>query len=100
MINIDQKVVDVWNLVTGAKLSTLEDASLNNHWQTDISANNHLVSHVIHNSTIQIWDVTNGAVVATLTEHRGDVLGTRWSPDGTMLASADRDGKFLVWAIP
>jgi tetratricopeptide (TPR) repeat protein len=46
---------------------------------------------------IQIWDVTLGEELLSLSGHRERVTALAWSPDGTCLASAGLDGKVMLW---
>jgi WD40 repeat protein len=48
-------------------------------------------------SEIALWDTEAEEVVATLKDHNGDVQDLAFSPDGSLLASASRDGSAIVW---
>ncbi len=61
-------------------------------------------------NTIRLWSATSGQHLATLEEqiewgvvthkgHTGDVTAVAFSPDGTTLASGDRDNTILLWDI-
>jgi len=49
--------------------------------------------------TIHIWQVSNGAELATLKGHTSEVVGLAFTPDGTSLVSASDDGTVRIWGI-
>jgi WD40 repeat protein len=51
-------------------------------------------------STIAIWDLASGGLVATLSGgHTDFVEGLAFDPSGAMLASGSRDTKILLWDV-
>lgn len=46
---------------------------------------------------IRVFDVTNGAQLIELRGHLDWVTGLVYAPDDTWIASAGRDGQFIVW---
>lgn len=48
-------------------------------------------------STVQVWDATNGGNVYTYRGHSGTVFVVAWSPDGRRIASGSYDGTVQVW---
>jgi len=50
--------------------------------------------------TVRLWDPANGNEIATLDEHRFQILAISFSSDGKRLASSsDEEGLFFVWDI-
>lgn len=48
-------------------------------------------------ATIQLWDVADGTLEATLTGHQGPIETVSFSPSGGFIVSAARDGTARVW---
>ena len=46
---------------------------------------------------LRLWEARSGALVRTLTGHRGTVWTCAWSPAGAILASAGDDGELKLW---
>ncbi len=49
------------------------------------------------NKTVQLWDITTGEPLATLTGHVNGITALAFSPDGTTLASTSADGTIRFW---
>ena len=54
---------------------------------------------VAEGNAIQIWDVANEAVLATLTENTNPVYLLAFSPDGKILASSGNDNQLILWTV-
>ncbi|HEX8737216.1 MAG TPA: caspase family protein [Pyrinomonadaceae bacterium] len=48
-------------------------------------------------SKIKLWNTATGASIKTLEGHAGEVWSVAFSPDGKTLASADNEGRTLLW---
>ena len=55
-------------------------------WSPDSSR----LATVNSDKVLQVWDTRSGGLIATVGRHVRDVLSLRWSPDGRLLATADR----------
>ena len=49
--------------------------------------------------SILLWDLTTGRVVQELTGHTETVTDVEFSPDGSLLYSASRDGTVRIWDV-
>jgi WD40 repeat protein len=50
------------------------------------------IMSILDGSTLQIWDTSNGAALATFSPHRGAILSAVYSPDGLRILTASDDG--------
>lgn len=48
---------------------------------------------------IQIWDVNDGRLLFTYSEHKAAAVSLAWSPDGTRIASGDSSGVVHIWKV-
>jgi WD40 repeat protein len=51
-------------------------------------------------SSIRVWSIPDKSALAHLEGHSGDVFDVKFSPDGTILASASFDGSIRLWGVP
>jgi WD40 repeat protein len=63
------------------------------------SPDGQLLATCSHDRQINLWDVTTGELVRTLTGHNGAVFELAFSADGSSLASASADGTVKIWDV-
>ena len=63
----------------------------------DFSMDGKLLAADCQNKVI-IWDANGFNILAELGSHTDSVTSVKFSPDGTMLATAANDGKILIWS--
>jgi WD40 repeat protein len=49
--------------------------------------------------SIQLWQASDGKLLATLKEHKAPVTTVAFSPDGLLFASVSQDGIGKLWEI-
>jgi WD40 repeat protein len=50
-------------------------------------------------SNIQLWDMGNMDLLATLRTRQSGITALAWSPDGEVLASSSPDGTVKLWGV-
>jgi WD40 repeat protein len=54
--------------------------------------------HNLPENLIKIWDFSTGDVIADLVGHNEAVMNVKWSPNGSMIASASDDKMIMLWS--
>lgn len=92
----DDKVVQIWNCLTGQSISIL-------------AGHNKMISSIAWSydgtqfatgsidSTVRVWDPATAKCVSILSGHTGQVMNIFWSRDGTRLISNSRDSTIKIW---
>jgi WD40 repeat protein/predicted deacylase len=77
---------------------------LNQHssavWSVAFSPQGNLLATGSADKTIVLWEVSTGAITATLEGHTDKVESLAFSPDGNTVASGSADGTVRVWQVP
>ena len=79
---------------TGAAAHTQEVQSV------AISPDGRTLASGSQDNTIKLWSLPDGALLKTLTGHRGLVSSIAISPDGRLLASGSDDMTIMLWSLP
>ncbi|MCI4626957.1 MAG: AAA family ATPase, partial [Candidatus Magnetoovum sp. WYHC-5] len=58
-----------------------------------------LLASASSDDTVKIWNVRDGSLLRTLSDHREEVNFVAFSPDGTYIASASSDGTIKIWNV-
>ncbi|MGB7339294.1 MAG: protein kinase [Phototrophicaceae bacterium] len=88
-----------WDMTT----NTLIGEPLIGHtsWINDvqISPNNEIIASASTDSTVRLWNMETGALIATLEGHTAPVRTLDFALDGQSLASAGEDGTIIIWDV-
>jgi WD40 repeat protein len=86
----------VWELAAGKARLRVPGMSIGK--TLALSPNGRQVANAT-SEIIRLWSLTNGKVERALASHTAQVNALAYSPDGTRLASGDRDGGILLWDL-
>jgi len=64
------------------------------------SRDGRFVAAATADGVVELWNLGNGALLASLRGHEPQVEGILFSPDGTLLASRGFDRTIRLWGIP
>ena len=92
----DDKIVRLWDAVTGAVLQTLEGHTAYVR-SVAFSTNNKQVVSGSDDKTVRLWDTVTGAVLQTLESHIYGVNSVAFSPDGKQVVSGSDDKTVRLW---
>ena len=67
-------------------------------WSAAFSPDNNTVA-VGESRQVQMWRVSDGALVHSLTNHPGNVVSLSYSQDGSTLAAGDTSGTVKLWNV-
>lgn len=89
--------VMLWDVVTGEPLTTLGREEYDSVLATDLRPDQSQVALGGPSRLIKIYSVKTGEVQQKVKKHTDWVTALAYSPNGQMLASADRNGGVSVW---
>ncbi len=89
------KVV-LWNVQTGERIATVGN-EFDQVLAADISADQQFVALGGPAKLVKIYATKDGRLVHSIKKHTDWVTAISYSPDGRLVASADRNGGVIVW---
>ena len=89
------KVV-LWNVQTGERIATVGN-EFDQVLAADISADQQFVALGGPAKLVKIYATKDGRLVHSIKKHTDWVTAISYSPDGKLVASADRNGGVIVW---
>ncbi len=93
-------VITLWDTNTGEELRTINRLSTETSpviRSIALSPNGKRLVTGGEGTLTNIWDVTTGQLVHSLSGHTGAVLSVAYSPDGTQIATASADRSVKLW---
>jgi WD40 repeat protein len=88
--------LSVWELAAGKFRVRIPNLSVGR--TLAVSANGRQLANAT-SEIVRLWSLTTGKVERALAAHSAMVSALAYSPDGTRLASGDRDGVILLWDL-
>jgi eukaryotic-like serine/threonine-protein kinase len=86
----------LWSVETGEKLVTYDAGQL--VYSLAIAPNGKSIALGCEKGVVQIWDIATGVLQATYPLHTQGVRRLAWSPDGSLLGSAN-EREVYVWRV-
>ncbi|MCM1984579.1 protein kinase domain-containing protein [Lyngbya confervoides] len=68
--------------------------------QVDISPDGQFLVSGSRDMTVKVWDLRQGRLLKSLTEHYEPINFVRFTPDGRALMSSSRSGDVVFWTFP
>jgi len=87
----------LWDAQTGRLLSSTEMPGDVLPRKPLAQDHKRLLTLALRGHAVRIWSLENGVLLKTLSGHAADVLDTQFSPDGTEIVTASRDGTVRLW---
>jgi hypothetical protein len=88
---------EVWEVETGVVRCTLRKPENLNGLGFSPDGKRLLVNEAFPVNRVSLWDTTTGTLAAELTGHTNMIHDQKYSPNGTLLATASRDQTVKLW---
>ena len=88
--------VVVWNVKTGERMFEVGD-ELDAVLGADISADQSLIALGGPGKLVRVYSTADGSLKSQMKKHTDWVYSVAFSPDGVLLATADRNGGIVIW---
>ena len=86
----------VWDVRTGRRVTEL-GKEFDQVMSADITPDHRKVALATNTKKVKCYDTASGELLYTIAKHTEWVTGADFSPDGILLATADRNGNVMVW---
>jgi eukaryotic-like serine/threonine-protein kinase len=99
----ESSTMKVWDAQTGQEILTVRahgqmtSVAFSPDGKRLVTGAGFAVTGVLIDRAVRVWDAQTGQEVLTLKGHTNEVTSALFSPDGSRLASASRDGTVKVW---
>ncbi len=88
--------VVVWNVKTGERMFEVGD-ELDAVLGADISADQSLIALGGPGKIVRVYSTADGSLKSQMKKHTDWIYSVAFSPDGVLLATADRNGGIVIW---
>ena len=87
----------LYEVETGKTVTEVGSAETDAILTADLSADQSNIAVGTTSRLVRIYQVSDGALLHTIKKHTDWVTAVEYSPDGVLLATADRNGGLFVW---
>lgn len=91
-----QGIVAIWDVQTGERVATLDEES-DAILAADISPDHRFVVVGGPQKLVRVYRISDDRLIHEIKKHTEWVTAVQYSPDGILIASADRNGGAFVW---
>lgn len=91
--------VTIWNATNGRILNSFQVSNPENYSGASFSRDGKLMVTAAYGTSVRIWDLSSGKLIATLGGHRQIVRMARFSPTEDLIASGSYDGTVKLWRL-
>ena len=99
----EHNTIQVWDVASGANLLTIPPDGLGFIRDVEYSPDGNAIAATTwsgaQGGTARIYDASSGEELSRLYAHRDTIANIEFSPDGSQLATASRDGTVKFWDI-
>jgi hypothetical protein len=88
--------VTLWDITSGTEMHTLVLPSSAN--ALSFSPDGKILAIAV-GKDLQLWNVANGSLIATFSEHLDTIALVKFSPDGKAIATAGYDNQLYLWQV-
>ncbi|HAB17160.1 MAG TPA: WD40 repeat domain-containing protein, partial [Verrucomicrobiota bacterium] len=97
VVGAGQSGIAVWDVASRKLLQTLPASNYSWVASPVFSPDGRLLATVTADQRVQFWDTGTWAEVVTLRGHEFEIWAALYTPDGSWLITASRDGSIRVW---
>jgi WD40 repeat protein len=94
----NEQNVRMWRVNDGSLVRGFGVPDSTISYSVDLSPDDSILA-VCQGNDVKLYQVSSGALLRTLTGHTFSTFEVRFSPDGTMVASAAGDNKAKIWRV-
>jgi WD40 repeat protein len=94
----NEQNVKLWSVSDGTLVRGFGAPDSIISWSVDFSPDDSILA-VAQGSSVKLYQTSTGTLLRTMTGHTFSVFEVRFSPDGTMVASASGDNRTKIWRV-
>jgi len=94
---ISNYLIDIWDLSITQQSQIIRHSSVVN--SISFSPDGRLLAGGCEDSTIQIWDVSNGQILQSMKDNNGQIMSIDFSSNSKLITSGNNYGQAKLWNI-
>jgi WD40 repeat protein len=97
VLSVNRRGVQVWTTDSQPRITQLNPNRVSYQTDENLGFKDQYVAGITDNSEVHLFDLKDPESLDTLASHDAPVSATAFSPDGDLLATADREGSIYLW---